>query len=435
LTAGDARGQARKGLFAWALFDWANSAYFTVILTFVFSAYFTRAVVADDVLGTELWGTAIGISGFLVAIAGPLLGATTDQTGRRKPWIGAMVLLAVLSTGALWFVLPDPGYALAGAWLAATGAFAMELAIVLYNAMLPALAGPERTGRWSGWGWALGYGGGLACLIVVLLLFVNDTLRPDFLPTVDAAHLRASFVFVALWIGLFSLPLFFSTPDEKSTSKPLLAGMRDGLGQLGQSLRNVRKYRAIVRFLVARIFYVDGLATIFAMGGVFAAGEFDMDAESILYFGIALNVTAGLGAFAFSWIDDRIGSRRTILVALAALIVSATTMLVAPTQALFWAGGLVLGVFVGPAQAASRSWLARAAPEALRDQMFGLFAFSGKATAFAGPLLVGALTAVSGSQRIGMGTIVLLLAVGFWIMLGVPDADTRDRKDLQGSAR
>lgn len=414
-------GVPRRGLIAWAFYDWANNAFSTVILTFVFSAYFTREIIGDEVEGSALWGSTIGLSGFLVALLGPVLGAATDQTGRRKPWIGGFVALNVIATACLWFVTPNEQARWLGALLVGISAFAIELSIVFYNAMLPDLAGSARTGRWSGWGWGLGYAGGLACLLAVLLFFVGDALRLPFLTTESSAHVRASFVFVAVWVAVFSLPLFLLTPDTPATGKDLLPGIRDGLRQLRRSIGQVREYADIVRFLIARIFYIDGLATMFAFGGVYAAGTFDMDTEAVLRFAIALNVTAGAGAIVFSWIDDRIGSRNTILIALGGLIAAGTVMLAATSEPLFWAAGLVLGVFVGPAQSASRSWLARAAPPELSNQMFGLFAFSGKATAFVGPLLVGWLAGLSGSQRIGMSVVIVFFAVGFGLLLRVSE--------------
>jgi len=171
--------------------------------------------------------------------------------------------------------------------------------------------------------------------------------------------------------------------------------------------------------------YSDGLATVFAFGGVYAAGTFPMSEQEVLLFGIALSATAGLGAAGFAWVDDWIGGKRTILLSLAGLIISATLILLVEASALFWACGLLLGVFVGPVQAASRSLLARLAPESLQNQMFGLYALSGKATAFLGPLLVGWVTYWAGSQRVGMGTILGFFVVGFVLMLRVPAAEKR----------
>jgi UMF1 family MFS transporter len=413
---------ARRGLLAWALYDFANSAFTTVILTFVFAAYFTSQVAPNDITGSAIWGNAIGISGFLVAVIAPFLGAITDQTGRRKPWIALFTGVAVVSTALMWYVAPNADWLVVGAVLAAIGALGFELAFIFYNAMLPDLAGPERTGRWSGWAWALGYAGGLLSLVAVLVLFIEDGTRLPFLSTDDARHVRASFLFVAAWIGLFALPLFLFTPDTPRTGVGIARGVKDGVRQLADSIREVRKYKDIVKFLIARIFYIDGLATVFAFGGVFAAGTFGMGPGEILRFAIALNVSAGLGALLFAWIDDAIGSRQTILISLVGLIAAGSFMLSVTSPDLFFWAGVLFGIFVGPTQAASRSYMARVAPEHLRNQMFGLFAFSGKATAFAGPLLVGWITAISGSQRTGMSILIVLFGIGFLIMLTVPKA-------------
>jgi UMF1 family MFS transporter len=420
--ARDSNYASRSGLICWALYDWANSAFHTIILTFVFAAYFTRAVAPDELEGSRIWGTVIGIGGLVIAILGPILGATTDQTGRRKPWIAVFTAWCVIATGLLWFIRPDPSFVWTGVLLVALAEFGIELAIVFYNAMLPAIVSEDRVGRWSGWGWSLGYAGGLASLAVVLVLFVNE--KHMILPfdTDQSEQIRASFVLVAAWIALFSIPFFIFTPDSPASGKSLGRGLRDGLAQIKVSLVNVRHYADIVRFLVAHMLYADGLATLFAFGGVYAAGTFNLDEQQILLFGIGLNVTAGLGALGFSWVDDRIGSKRTILLSLVGLIVCGASILFASNVTLFWVGGLILGIFVGPAQAASRSYLARVVPKHLENQFFGLFALSGKATAFVGPLTVGWVTYLAGSQRIGMSIIIVFWIVGFALLWSLPHA-------------
>src|SRR5699024_900303 len=221
---------------------------------------------------------------------------------------------------------------------------------------------------------------------------------------------------------LFALPLFLITPDTKGTGKPFSQAVRDGMRQLYTSIVHVRRYSHIARFLIARVFYIEGLATLFAFGGVYAAGTFNMNEQEILLFGITLNVTAALGAAVFAWVDDWIGSKQAILLSLIGLIVFGTLVLLVETPTLFWTFGLLLGIFVGPAQAASRSFLAITAPEPLRNEMFGLFALSGKVTSFLGPLLVGWGTYLSGSQRIGMSVIIIFFIIGFLIMITVPAA-------------
>ena len=419
----------KRALWSWALYDWANSAFFTIILTFVFAQYFSVSVIQDEVAGTRAWGNIVGIAGVVIAILAPILGAIADQSGRRKPWLISFTLLCVVSSAMLWTVTPDQSQFWTAALWVGLGTLGAEFAFIFYNSMLPDLARPERTGRWSGWAWGLGYVGGIASLVVALYGFIEADGTFFNLDRDAAEHVRATFVLVAVWYLVFALPAFFFIPDRPSTGLSLGAATRAGLAQLKQSIAHVRQYRDIVRFLVARMLYTDGLATIFTFGGVYAAGTFNMSPTEVLQFAIALNVTAGLGALGFAWIDDALGGRNTILLSLVGLGCSAFAILVVDGATAFWIWGMILGIFVGPLQSASRSHLARVAPPHLQTQMFGLFAFSGKATAFAGPLLVGWVTSVTDSQRWGMSTILLFLLIGFVLMLKVPATEARKAKD------
>lgn len=419
----------KRALWSWALYDWANSAFFTIILTFVFAQYFSVSVIQDEVAGTRAWGNIVGIAGVVIAILAPILGAVADQSGRRKPWLISFTLLCVISSAMLWTVTPDQSQFWTAALWVGLGTLGAEFAFIFYNSMLPDLARPERTGRWSGWAWGLGYVGGIASLVVALYGFIEADGTFFNLDRDAAEHVRATFVLVAVWYLVFALPAFFFIPDRPSTGLSLGAATRAGLAQLKQSIAHVRQYRDIVRFLVARMLYTDGLATIFTFGGVYAAGTFNMSPTEVLQFAIALNVTAGLGALGFAWIDDALGGRNTILLSLVGLGCSAFAILVVDGATAFWIWGMILGIFVGPLQSASRSHLARVAPPHLQTQMFGLFAFSGKATAFAGPLLVGWVTSVTDSQRWGMSTILLFLLIGFVLMLKVPATEARKAED------
>ena len=419
----------KRALWSWALYDWANSAFFTIILTFVFAQYFSVSVIQDEVAGTRAWGNIVGIAGVVIAILAPILGAVADQSGRRKPWLISFTLLCVISSAMLWTVTPDQSQFWTAALWVGLGTLGAEFAFIFYNSMLPDLARPERTGRWSGWAWGLGYVGGIASLVVALYGFIEADGTIFNLDRDAAEHVRATFVLVAVWYLVFALPAFFFIPDRPSTGLGLGAATRAGLAQLKQSIAHVRQYRDIVRFLIARMLYTDGLATIFTFGGVYAAGTFNMSPTEVLQFAIALNVTAGLGALGFAWIDDALGGRNTILLSLVGLGCSAFAILVVDGATSFWIWGMILGIFVGPLQSASRSHLARVAPPHLQTQMFGLFAFSGKATAFAGPLLVGLVTSVTDSQRWGMSTILLFLLIGFVLMLKVPATEARKAED------
>jgi UMF1 family MFS transporter len=403
------RGTA--GRVAWALYDFANSSYAAVIQTFVFAAYFTQQVAADPARGEQLWGYAVAAAGLLVAVGGPVLGAIADHTGRRKPWIALFTLLVVVSAALLWFVEPTPSHTTRAIWLVGLGIVGTEFAELFYNAMLPSLAPVERIGRWSGWAWGLGYLGGLLCLIVALVAFILPASGEGAAGGDVALAVRRTCLLVAAWHFLFALPLLILTPDEPDKGLPWRTATRRGLSQLADSVRQARRHAHLFRFLIARMIYADGLATLFAFGGIFAAEAYGMDTKEVLRFGIALQVSAGLGSAIFSWADDKVGGRATIVLSLTLLVHDATA---------FWVLGTGLGLFVGPVQAASRSYLARMAPVEIRNQMFGLFALSGRATSYVGPLLVGVLTGASGSARVGLLVVPALLLLGLVLLRGVP---------------
>ncbi len=404
---------------AWCFYDWANSAFPTVIVTFVFAAYFAQAVAPTPAEGAAAWGWAVAGSAALIALASPVAGAIADASGRRKPWLAGFSLTCVALTAALWFVKPHTANMVPALVLFALANAAFELGTVFYNAMLPGLAPPDRIGRLSGWGWGLGYAGGLACLVLVLFGLVEPATPPFGLDKSAAEPVRAAALLTAGWFVVFAAPIFLFTPDAPPTGVRPGAAVAQGLRMLGATFRNVRRYREIARFLLAKLFYIDGLNTLFAFGGIYAAGAFGMTTDEIVMFGIALNVTAGLGAAGFAWIDDRIGAKRTILIALAGVMAFGAPLIAVHGKAWFWALALPLGVFFGPAQAASRSMMARLAPEALRTEMFGLSMLSGRITAFAGPAVLAWATMATGSQRAGMATILVFVALGFVLLLGV----------------
>ncbi len=410
-----------KGMWSWAMFDWANSAFFVIIQTFVFAAYFQRSIAADAISGTEQWGNMVSVAGLLIAFTAPILGAIADRSGRRKPWIAAFSLMSIVASFLLWFAEPSTEfliYALVVTFIATVGA---EYAFIFYNAMLPDLVPPSYMGRWSGWSWAMGFAGGIVCLLGALYLFIESGGAWLGLNTETLEHIRATFVFTAVWYLVFSIPMFLRTPDVPNNNLSVGQAIREGILQLKNSIKEARNYANIYRFLLARMIYNDAVILIYAFGGIYAAGTFGMDESQIIIFGIGLNVTAALGAVGFSWMDDRSGSKKTILASLIGLIIPVTAILFVEDIFWFWIWGLMLGVFFGPVQAASRTLMGRLAPEDKRTEMFGLFAFSGKATAFIGPKLLGWVTVLFASQRIGMSVVLVLLTFGFLLMLRVQE--------------
>jgi len=410
----------RRRIFAWCLFDWANSPYTTLVVTFVYSAYFAQTFAPDVVTGTAWWSRAIAIAGLAVALLAPPLGAAADRSGLRLRFLAATTALCVLATGALTFAAPGGR----NAALLALGLFVLadigfELGMLFYNALLPTIATAERLGRVSGFGWALGYAGGLTALVLALAGLVQPE-HPWFgISRAAGFNYRATGLLAAVWLALFSLPLFLTLREERRASPPL--GHLTVFRELAATLRNVRTYRDAALFIVARLLFNDGLITVFAFGGIYAAGTFGMSLAEVIQFGIAINVAAGAGAFLFGFVDDRIGGKRTVLVSCGALAAATALAVWAPTRGWFWVAGMLIGVFAGPNQAASRSLMARFAPPGSENEFFGFFAFSGRLTAFAGPALLGVATQLFHSQRAGVATILLFFLVGGGLLLGVDE--------------
>ncbi|MEE2661577.1 MAG: MFS transporter [Pseudomonadota bacterium] len=408
----------KKSRFSWCLFDWANSAFPTVIVTFVFSTYFVTNVAQDEVTGTAQWGLAVSISGLIIALLSPFLGAISGKMGQRKVWLGLFSLITIFSAGVLWFVRPEVDYVVWALIAFAVANIGFEVGQVFYNALLPAIAPRQLTGRLSGWGWGMGYGGGLCCLLISLFIFVQGNPPPLGLDAESAEHVRVVGPIVALWFAIFSLPLFVFVREPIQGNVPLYDALRAGTRSLLNTIRNIREYRHIAWFFLARLLYVDGMNTMFVFGGIYAAGTFGMGIAEVMEFGVALNVSAGLGAIGFAWLDDKLGARNIVLLALSGLVALGIPLLIIESKLWFWIIGLLLGLFMGPAQSASRSLMVHLAPVSLQTEMFGLYALSGKATAFVGPLILGFVTLASGSQRIGMVTVLVLIAGGlvvvFW---------------------
>jgi MFS transporter, UMF1 family len=402
-----------RGLVSWCLFDWAHSAFPTVIITFIFSTYFIREVAHSTIHGTAYWGWAIGASGIVVALFSPIFGSIADYTGRRKLWLATFTLGTIIFTALLYFTRPSTHWIWWALIIVGIANACYEFTQIFYNAIMTNIVPSSMLGRVSGWGWGVGYLGGLVCLSIALLIFVMS----GWFTSHHSINVRIPTLLVAVWFFVFSIPLFLYTPDNQRSSYSFLFAVKKGLVELFRTLKQIRHYSPIFLFLIARLIYTDGLNTLFAFGGIFAAGTFHMDYMQILVFAIVLNVTAGLGALLFAWIDDWIGAKHTILISLIGLMISGFIILTLHSIGWFWVMSAVLGIFVGPVQAASRSYMARIAPPQLINQMFGIYQLSGRVTAFLGPILVSTLTIIFNNQRAGMAVIFVMVFIGFLMLL------------------
>lgn len=454
--ANEMRMTPRRGLVGWVMFDWAAQPFYTLVLTFLFAPYFASTFIGNAAWGQELWGYITAVAGAIVAILSPVLGAIADASGKRKPWIAVSSLALIAGLCSLWLAAPGQtdqlAPVIAGILIASVAA---EIAGVFTNAMMPGLVPPNQLGRLSGTGWAVGYAGGLVSLVLAAGLIVSDGetgktmmgLEPILpLNSLDHEGERLIGPFSALWYAIFVLPLFMFTPDSssgKSVNGPGSAISR-GLKQLRETLLHVRRYRNIVRFLTARMLYADGLGAIFVFGGLYAAALFNWTAAELGLFGIVITVTAAIGAFIGGPLDDRFGARTVIICGLLGLMAACVGVLSVDGTRIFYvvdvqpanpANGIFssvgeqvylafaagIGLVSGPIQASSRSLLARLTPPDMATEFFGLFAFSGKVTAFAAPLTVSLVTALTGSQRLGIASIALFLVLGLGLLLSVKE--------------
>jgi UMF1 family MFS transporter len=448
-----ARGKAAESagplaLTGWVLFDWATQPFYTLVVTFLFAPYFVNGFIQEPALGATLWAYATGGAELIAALLAPILGSIADAGFPRKPWIAGFSVLLVAGLCGLWLAIPgQTGMAplvLLSFALATIGA---ELATVFNNAMMTSLVSVTRLGTLSGIGWATGYVGGLVSLVIVAGLVVADPdtgktllgLNP-IMPVDLATRADERLVgpFSALWYVIFVLPLFLFTPDRPGSRAA--APVKTGLNQLFAGANDLyRNHRQVVLFLLARMLYADGLGAVFAFGGIYAASVFGWGASELGLFGIILTIAGTIGAASGGVLDDRLGSKRVIgwtlclfiLASIGVLSVDKTHVLfVHPVEPkapgstpfssvgeqVYLAFAILIGLASGPIQAASRTLLARLSPPEKTTEFFGFFSFSGKITAFAAPLAIGAVTAATGSQRIGISTSVVFLIAGLLLL-------------------
>jgi UMF1 family MFS transporter len=426
----------RKRVFSWVLWDWATQPYNSVILTFVFTALY---LTSDAFISPELralpdsdpakegaiadltsgLGLAITIGGILVAVLAPVLGQRSDASGSRKRWLGITTALLAITVALLFFVEASPSYFVLGVSLVALASVVSEIAGVQYNAMLVQVSTPASVGRVSGLGWGFGYLGGIIALVIVI---VSDSLGWYGLPLENGFPYRIIAIGCAVWIVLFSIPLFLNVPEAPPSLTREKVGFFRSYAELARDVaRLYRDERQTFWFLIASAVYRDGLAGVFTFGAVIAAVTFGFSSDEVIIFGIAANLVAGVSTIISGRFDDRFGPRAVILTSLVGLVISAFAVFFLHDGGtlVFWIGGLLLCCFVGPAQAASRSLLARVTPPGREGELFGLYATTGRAASFLSPALWTLFISIFGATYWGIIGLAIVLLAGLILMLFV----------------
>ena len=404
-----------KKVLNFALYDFANSAFTTIIITFIFSTYFAKQIAPNPVLGQSYWGWAIGATGVLVAIIGPILGSYADKKNFTEFFIKLFTIICISLTTLLWFSKPSEKYLLFTLIVVALANFFYEISLIFYNSILKRISNTKDLGKSSGFSFALGYIGGILILIICIKVFIDNDVLPFGLSIENSENIRATSIVVAAWYLVFSIPFLFSlkkkinnkievTQNNLKKIKDLI--WNNGLNNLG-------------KFLIARMLYADGLNAIIVMGGIFAVGVFNLEIKDLLILSILMNFTAFIGAIVGGYANDKFSSKSVIIFSLLGLIISSSIILFVKSQLFFLIFAAINGFFIGPIQSASRVFITKSIDENNQASGFGLFALSGKLTSFIGPLLVSTITYISSSQRIGFSSAIILLLIGLLILLKV----------------
>ncbi len=418
-----------RRIVAWAMWDAGTQPFNTVITTFVFSVYITSSAFGPTNQTSMALAVATTAAGFLVAALAPVLGQDADRTGHTVRNLRLLTWGVATISAALFLVRPEPAYLWLGLGLLGVGSIVSEIAGVSYNSTIDQVAGPRNVGKVSGFGWGMGYLGGILVLLLLYLGLIQPPVGLFGVTDADALDVRVSMLVCGAWTLVFTIPTFLTLRDRPPVAEPVRGGVVGAYRELGRTIAGLwRTDRTTVYFLMASALFRDGLAGVFAFGAVIASGTFGFSAGEVIVFGAVANVVAGLATMAFGLLDDRLGPRTVIMASLAALTVVGTLIFVlhdrGPT--VFWVLGLAMTVFVGPAQSASRTYLARLIPEGRSGEVFGLYATTGRVVSFVAPAAFGAMIvlgqAVTGQENTqywGILGIVVVIAAGLVVMTRV----------------
>jgi UMF1 family MFS transporter len=446
--AGETADRAlRKRVFGWMMFDWASQPYNTLLLTFIFGPYFATAVVSDPVIAQSYWGFAIGATGAVIAVSAPILGAIADTSGRRMPWIWGFSVLYVVGAAALWFAVPDTQNVVLLLAVFCLGLIGMEFATIFTNAMLPDLGPRDVIGQISGSGWAMGYLGGVSALVVMLLFLAENEAGQTLLGTAPVFGLDAAMregtrsvgPVTALWYCIFMVPFFIYVREAPAPARQVIVPVRSALRGLWRTVRALPERASFASYLASSMLYRDALNGMYTFGGIYAVGVLGWSPVDVGVFGILAALTGAFFAWAGGRADRLFGPKPVIFLCIVILIIVSVCISAISRDTVFWISvpqgstlpdtafyivGALIGAAGGALQSASRTMLVRQADPARMTEAFGLYALAGKATAFLAPTLIGAVTLLSDSQRVGVLPVTGLFILGLILLVWVkPDGE------------
>jgi MFS transporter, UMF1 family len=427
---------SRRRVLAWALWDCGSTALNAIVVTFVFSVYLTKTVGAGLPGATTpaSWlGRALTVAGVTVALFAPIIGVWVDVPRRRRRTLGVLTATLVLLTSGMSLIRADPRYLVAGLALLAFTAACSDLASVPYNAMLRQLATPETSGRVSGFGWAAGYIGSVVLLLVVYTGFISGdgpTRGLLHIPAAEGQNVRAAMLMTAAWMAVFALPVLIAPPPPADIVPEMTVktGVFGAYRKLWSDVvAEWRRDRNVVYYLVASAVFRDGLSGVFTFGAILGVTVYGISQATVLLFGVTACAVAAVGAVIGGLLDDHVGSKTVILFSLVSMIALGLALLVLSGSIAFWVCGLLLCMFIGPTQSSARTLLLRMTAHGKEGVVFGLYTMTGRAVAFLAPWMFFTFVDAFGTDRAGMGGLLVVLAAGFVAMLLVraPPAPSR----------
>ena len=413
------------GKLFYALYDLANSAYTIIVVTFITSAYFANQIVGNPQLGAAYWQWTAGLCGILVAVTGPLLGSLADKEPKGKiNLLHTFTIFCILFTSLFWFAKPSVDYIWYALIIFLLSNYFYEAAVIFYNSLLKSCSNENNIGKTSGFAFALGYIGCVPILLFSLYVFVLPDTIPFGLDKSKFENIRFIPVIAAIWFLIFSYPMinyFKNHIEYKENSDPTPVFKK----LIALIWKN--KFTSTGKFLLARMIYSDALIVLIAGGGVYASGVFGFTPGELLKLAIFANLVAFVGVLLGGYLNDKISSKIIILTCIVVLTLCVFySSIIAQTKAQFFINVMVISLFIGSIQSASRVMMTGLLKDDDQGSGFGLFSFSGRITAFAGPLLVGTMTFFY-SQRIGLLSISIFFILGFILMLFV-DKDQKNKK-------
>lgn len=418
----------RSQILSWAIWDFGSTGLNAVVVTFVFSIYLTNAVgdgLPGEISATSWLGWALGAAGLAVALLAPLTGVWVETPWRRRRALAALSVMSVVSTVAMSVVREDWRYLALGLFLVAATSACNDLASVPYNAMLRQLSTPRTSGQISGFGIGLGYFGSVVLLLVVYFGFVSgdgDHTGLLNLPSADGQNVRAAMIFTAVWFALLALPVLILVPSPKpDIDVPVEAGgFFSGYRKLWTEIRSEwRRDHHVVYYLIASAVFRDGLTGVFAFGAVLGVKVYGVSSADVLLFGVSASIIAAIGAIIGGYLDDKIGAKPVIVGSLASMIVVGLILMTLSGVLAFWICGLLLCLFIGPTLSAARTLMLRMSAEGKEGVAFGLYTTTGRAVSYLAPVLFSTFIAIFGTDRAGIGGLVVVLLAGMLAMLVV----------------